>query len=261
MPAPGGPPQPAMEDKTRLEESHTEEAIARRISRVDGRSYLRDLVYGAVDGIVTTFAIVAGVAGARLSDNVVIILGLANLLADGASMAASNYLGARTERAEHDRARRAEEAQIGALPEGERAEIREIFRRKGFEGKQLDDVVEVITSDRELWIETMLTEELGLSRDTGDPRRAALATFVAFVVAGSLPLMVYAFQAITGVRLAHPFLWSSVMTGIAFVVVGALKGKWSGASPWRSVAETLAVGGGASVLAYGIGVLLRGFAH
>jgi VIT1/CCC1 family predicted Fe2+/Mn2+ transporter len=249
------------EAKERLEASHTEEAIARRISSVQGRSYLRDLVYGAVDGIVTTFAIVAGVAGARLADNVVIILGLANLLADGASMAASNYLGARTEHAEHERARRREEAQIRELPEGERAEVREIFRRKGFDGTQLDDVVEVITADRELWIETMLTEELGLSRDTADPKRAALATFVAFVVSGALPLLVYGFQALTGVRLEHPFLWSSVMTGVAFVVVGALKGKWSGAPPWRSAAETLVVGGGASALAYGIGVMLRGFAH
>lgn len=248
------------ESQARLEENHTEQAIAQRLARVEGRSYLRDLVYGAVDGIVTTFAIVAGVAGARLSDGVVIILGLANLLADGASMAASNYLGARTERAELERARRREESQIRALPDGERAEIREIFRRKGFSGQQLEDVVDVITSDPKLWVETMLTEELGLSRDPGDPRRAALATFVAFVIAGSLPLLVYVVQALTGVRLPHPFLWSSVMTGIAFVVVGALKGRWSGAPPWRSAAETLLVGGGASALAYAIGVLLRGFA-
>ena len=138
--------------------------------------------------------------------------------------------------------------------------VREIYRQKGFSGAQLDEIVEVITSDRELWLDTMLTEELGLSRDTADPRRAALATFVAFVLAGSLPLLVYGFEAATGVDFAHPFLWSSAMTGVAFLVVGALKGRWSGVRPWRSALETLAVGGGASALAYVIGVLLRGVA-
>jgi VIT1/CCC1 family predicted Fe2+/Mn2+ transporter len=250
-----------MDERARLEASHTPEAIRQRIAKVQGRSYLRDLVYGAVDGIVTTFAVVAGVAGARLSDGIVVVLGLANLLADGASMAASNYLGTRTEHAEVARARRREEAQIRALPDGERAEVREIYRQKGFSGAQLDEIVEVITSDRELWLDTMLTEELGLSRDTADPRRAALATFVAFVVAGALPLLVYGLQAATGVDLEHPFLWSSVMTGCAFLFVGALKGRWSGVRPWRSALETLLVGGGASVLAYVIGALLRGVAE
>ena len=105
-----------------------------------------------------------------------------------------------------------------------------------------------------------LTEELGLSRDTADPKRAAAATFVAFVVAGSLPLLVYGLEAATDVDLAHPFLWSSVMTAVAFLAVGALKGRYSGVRPWRSALETLLVGGGASALAYGIGALLRGVA-
>ena len=247
-------------ERSRLEASHTPEAIRRRIARVQGRSYLRDLVYGAVDGIVTTFAVVAGVSGARLSDGIVVVLGLANLLADGASMAGSNYLGTRTEGAEIARARRREEAQIRELPDGEKAEVREIYRQKGFDGAQLDAIVEVITADRELWLDTMLTEELGLSRETADPRRAALATFVAFVVAGSLPLAVYGLQAVSGVAFEHPFVWSSLTTGVAFLVVGALKGRWSGVRPWRSALETLLVGGGASALAYAIGVLLRGVA-
>lgn len=96
---------------TALKEDHSPRAVSARLSGAPAVSYLRDFIYGAVDGAVTTFAVVAGVAGARLDETVVIILGSANLLADGFSMAVSNFLGSRAERQQRERALRDERRQ------------------------------------------------------------------------------------------------------------------------------------------------------
>ena len=108
---------------------HSPEEIAERIGSPPGSGVLRDSVYGAIDGTVTTFAIVAGVAGAGLSPFVIVALGLANVLADGFSMAAANYSGTKAELDNMRRIRRIEERHIRDFPEGERREVREIFAR------------------------------------------------------------------------------------------------------------------------------------
>ena len=123
---------------SRLEHSHTPRAIAKRLSHGPRVSYLHDWVYGGIDGTVTTFAIMAGVVGANLSSTVVVVLGIANLLADGFSMAAGNFTGTKAQRDEYEQLRRMEERHIELAPEGEREEIRQIFKAKGFEGESLD---------------------------------------------------------------------------------------------------------------------------
>ena len=144
-----------------MEHEHSAQAIASRLSGKPSLSYLRDWVYGGIDGAVTTFAIVAGVVGAQLFNRIVLILGIANLIADGFSMAASNYSGTKAEHEEQARLR-AIERHIDVVPDGEREEIRQIFRGKGFRGQDLERTVEVITADRARWVDTMLAEEYGL---------------------------------------------------------------------------------------------------
>src|SRR5262249_18364307 len=138
---------------------------------------------------VTTFAVVSGVAGAGLPRHVAVILGVANLLADGFSMAVGNYLSTKADRQMVDRVRSMEESHIDQVHEGEREEIRQIFQAKGFQSPLLEQIVEVITNDRKQWVNTMLTEEFGLRLETPSPNRAAVATFAAFVLAGSIPLL------------------------------------------------------------------------
>src|SRR4051812_41805137 len=186
------PPQPPA---STLHEEHTPQAIAARIAAARQHSYLGDFILGAIDGTVTTFAIVAGVAGAGMPRGAAIVLGLANVLADGFSMAVSNYSKSHADRQVVDRIRLEEEMHIQEIPEGEREEIRQIFSRKGFEGPLLDEIVEVITRDRKQWVDTMLTEEWGLQLESPSPIRSAVSTFAAFVLAGMVPLVPLFFTA------------------------------------------------------------------
>lgn len=235
---------------------HTPQAIRARLERGVSASHLRDVVYGAIDGTVTTFAVVAGVVGAGLRPVVIIILGIANLAADGFSMAASNVLATRAERQQRERTIREEQRHITEIPEGEREEIRQIYAAKGFTGEDLDHAVDIITADRARWLDTMLREEHGLASVDVDPVRAGLATFVAFVVVGAIPLLAFIADLIRPGTVAAPFVWSSVLTALAFFGVGALKSRFVDQPWWRSGAETLALGSVAAGFAYAIGTLL-----
>jgi VIT1/CCC1 family predicted Fe2+/Mn2+ transporter len=238
-----------------VHEQHTPEAVAARLNEATNHSHLGDFVLGAVDGVVTTFAVVAGVAGAKYPGTIALVLGGANLLADGLSMAVGNYLGRKAEKEHVEKVRRIEKRHIDITPDGEREEIRQIFARKGFEGKTLERVVDVITSDRGRWVDTMVTEEFGLQLVTPSPVRAGLSTFAAFVLAGAIPLVPYAFlSALTPERM---FQVSSVATGLTFFGIGWLKGRVLGRPAIGAGIETLLVGGLAAATAYVVGVLLR----
>jgi VIT1/CCC1 family predicted Fe2+/Mn2+ transporter len=235
----------------RLEHAHTREAIRERLAAGPQHSYLRDFVYGGIDGAVTTFAIVSGVVGAELSPRVILILGTANLLADGLSMAAGNYLATRAEHEEVHHAETIERRHIAVSPKGERAEVREIFRQRGIEGELLDRVTDAITADRDRWVHTMLRDEYGLPASIRSPWRAAASTFAAFLVCGLVPLIPFV------MGLGSAFGTAAAATGVVFAAIGAIKSRWSPRPWWRSGLETLAVGGGAAVVAYLIGAWLR----
>ena len=239
-----------------LHDVHTPTAIASRLAGNMQHSYLGDFVLGAVDGTVTTFAIVAGVAGADLSSGVALVLGIANLVADGFSMAVGNYLSTKAERQVVDRVRKIEAQHIDEVPEGEREEIRQIFAAKGFEGNLLTQIVDVITEDRHRWIDTMVTEEFGLRLETPSPVRAALATFAAFIIAGFVPLAPFCFH---DAQSGNVFAISALTTGVTFFVIGLVKGHVVSRSKMLSGLETLLIGSAAAGLAYVIGVGLKQF--
>lgn len=213
--------------------------------------HLRDFVYGAIDGAVTTFAIVAGVQGAGLSHGIILALGTANVLADGFSMAASNYSGTKAERDDMNRLRAVKARRIDLDPDGEREEIRRILHGKGLDGAILEQAVTAISQNRAAWIELMLSDESGLNAQAPAPIRAALATFAAFLAAGLIPLSPYA------LGLDPAFRLSIAATGIVFFTIGALKSRWSLSAWWKSGIETLAIGAVAASIAYFVGTLFR----
>jgi VIT1/CCC1 family predicted Fe2+/Mn2+ transporter len=203
---------------------------------------------------VTTFAVVAGAVGAGFSGLVIVVLGFANLLADGFSMAISNYQGTKSQLERVEEARLSEERQIEEIPSGEREEVRQIFAAKGFSGETLERIVEVITNDHRLWVDTMLAEELGLEVEGPNPYRAAIATFVAFLVVGIIPLVPFLLpDLLTSIR----FLASAVATAVAFFGVGAAKGLILSRSALRSGLGTLLTGGTAAAIAFLVGALLQ----
>lgn len=231
-----------------LEHGHSRQEIRRRLASNPQQNYLRDMVYGAIDGVVTTFAVAAGVAGANLAPQVVLILGAANLLADGFSMAIANYSGTKTEHEQYARLIAIEHKHIAAVPDGEREEIRQIFARKGFEGENLERAVDAISADDSRWAQTMVLEEYGLAPLLRSPAKAGLCTFSAFVVFGSIPLVPY---------LAGGGIVSSALaTSAAFVLIGSLKSRWTVRSAWHSGLETLVIGGIAAIIAFATGHFL-----
>lgn len=243
-----------MPDHRATAADHRPERIRARLERRKGHDYLGDAVLGALDGCVTTFAVVAGATGGALAPLVIIILGFANLIADGFSMAVGNYHATRSHNEHVDKVRRHEAWHIDTIPEGEREEIRQIFARKGFAGEDLERVVDTITADRKVWLDTMLTEEYGLRLDGPDPIRAAAVTFVAFAVAGLVPLLPYLVPALEP---ATMFELSCVVTAAAFFAIGWLKGLALEQPRLRGAIQTLLTGGGAAILAYIAGHVLR----
>lgn len=237
-----------------LEHDHTPDAISARLAAGVRHNYLRDFVYGGIDGAVTTFAVVAGVTGAELSPAIVLVLGVANLIADGFSMAAGNYLGTRAEQDDLKHLAAREHRHIELAPDGEREEVRQIYAGKGFAGEDLERVVALITAERERWVDTMLVEEYGLPLEVRSPVLAAATTFGAFLLCGLAPLIPFVFGA------ERPFAAATLTTCVVFFLIGSIKAKWSITAWWKSGLTTLAIGAAAASLSYAVGVLLKGIA-
>ncbi len=223
-----------------------------------GSQYLGDMVYGGLDGIVTTFAVVSGVAGAELGTSVILIMGLANLFADGFSMATGAFLSAKSEQEVYDREYQREAWEVDHFPEGERAELVALYRARGYPEADAEALADIQTRDKTRWVQAMMVDELGLLPDEKKPIQSALATFLAFVVAGAVPLLVYLLGLVTPVAAGVSFPVSLVLSGLALFGLGAAKVLVTKLNPLRSGLEMLLVGGLAAGVAYVVGALLKG---
>lgn len=219
--------------------------------------YLKDFIFGANDGIVTTFAVVAGAAGANLSSFVVIILGFANLLGDGLSMGLGNFLGDRSDDAYNRGQRQKEFWEVERFPDIERAEVRGLLKdRWGLDGKLLDDMLAHLTSTPQRWVDFMMREELDVVNESAGTKAAAkhgFAMFVDFCLAGFIPLLPFVVPGL------HPmaFELSIALSGLTFFVIGSLRARLSPVRWWVAGLEVFLIGSVASGAAYLIGKILE----
>ncbi|HSF95523.1 MAG TPA: VIT1/CCC1 transporter family protein [Thermohalobaculum sp.] len=221
--------------------------------------FLREIVYGGNDGIVTTFAVVAGFAGAGAKGAAVVggiavlLFGLANLFADATSMALGAFLSARSEADIYRSARARELDEIHRNPDLERAELVEILRTKNVPDPDIAAFADLYGRNPELLADFMMQNEIGMSDPTGgNPAQDALATFLAFLFFGAIPLIPY--------FLMEPdratFHWSVFATFAALVLLGLLRWRVTAETAIRCVAETVAVGGICAAIAYLVGMLV-----
>lgn len=226
-------------------------SIKKRLKRNGNHTYLSDMIYGGIDGSISTLAIVAGVAGAGLSIRINIILGIASLIADAFSMATSNYVSVRSEFDKFEYYSAIVTEQIDDNPQQEIEKVRQIYKHKGFDEEARDHIARVITSDKTQWLKTMLREEYGLPESVRFPWTAAIATFIAFIICGVVPLLPYLLS------FPKPFEFACGLTGMTFFMIGSIKSRWSIYSWWRSGLTTLVVGGIAALIAFYIGYFVE----
>ena len=218
--------------------------------------YIKSFVYGGLDGIITTFAVVAGVAGASLASKIVLILGFANLVADGISMAIGDYLSTNAEndynRAEHER----ETWEVEHYPEGEKKEMIKLYREKGIPEEDARQITEILSKHKEAWVDVMMKEELGIIEDDESPLKNALVTFISFGIFGFIPLLTYVAANFVPSIVPYTFITACALTGGTLFLLGAAKSKVTDTRWYKAGIEMLLVGGIAAIAAYLVGVLL-----
>lgn len=221
------------------------------------QEYLGEFVYGGIDGAVTTFAVVSGAVGAGLDNKVIIILGFANLLADGFAMSVGAYLSTKSVKDNYNKHKLIEYWEVDNLPEYEREEVKDIYRNKGFEGHLLEQVVDTITADKDRWVDVMMKDELLMSEETKSPVMMGLVTYISFILIGLIPLIIYVWD-YAGNFPGNLFVWTSILTSLAFIFIGFLKSYVTQTSKLKGILETLILGILAATVSYFVGDILEG---
>ena len=237
-----------------------EEHLRREHKKNAFSEYLREIVYGGNDGIVTTFAVVAGFAGAQSSTDMmtvplvsVLLFGLANLFADGLSMSVGSFLSLRADQEVYANEKNKEAHEIHHDPENEYAETIEILSRKGFSTKDATTLAAILRKNHTYWTDFMMKDELEMQNpEKENPFSIAVATFISFTIFGAIPLLPYIFR-----MEGNIFPISLLCTGGALILLGLLRSIVA-RQPWlRGISETLLLGGLSAGVAYAVGSFFR----
>ncbi len=210
---------------------------------------VRDIVIGMSDGLTVPFALAAGISGAGAATKIVVLAGLAEIAAGSIAMGLGGYLAARTDAEHYMTEKQRENWEIDNLPEREKQEVVDVFKGYGLEDEHITPIIDAMIKKRDQWIDFMMRFELGL--EAPDPRRArvsALTIGLSYIVGGFIPLSSY----ILIPHLATALVVSVIVTLIALLVFGYVKGRFTGTKPVRSGFQTMLVGG----LAAGVAFLL-----
>lgn len=215
---------------------------------------LRAAVFGVNDGLVSIACLVMGVAGASSEQGVILLTGVAGLLAGALSMAAGEYVSMRSQREMFEYQIGLERDELAQYPNEEAAELALIYRARGMQADEAKALADRMIADPEMGLDTLAREELGLNPDElGSPWTAAVSSFFSFVAGGAIPLLPYLFS-----LQRHPLLVAIVLTGIALFVVGSVLSLFTGRGALWGGLRMLAIGGAAGVVTYLLGDWMGG---
>lgn len=221
-------------------------------------SNLRDIILGGQDGLVNVLGIILGLAVASQDLRIILVGGLAATFAESVSMAAVAYTSKRAEQSFFEGELERERWEIRETPEAEKEEIREIYRKKGFSDKLLDDVVEKITSNEEVWLDEMMRSELGLLPvETRHALRSGVVVGLAAVVGSLVPLLPFLFLKMLQLTIGQAILVSLTISAITLFVVGAYKAKTTIGDWKKSGAEIAVIGIVSALVGYLVGLLFK----
>jgi VIT1/CCC1 family predicted Fe2+/Mn2+ transporter len=212
---------------------------------------VRDVVIGMSDGLTVPFALAAGLSSTLSATHLVLTAGAAEIAAGALAMGLGGYLAARTDREHYLSELAREQKETIETPDEERAEVASILREYGVEERAIEGVVESLARDHGRWVKFMMRFELGLEApDPAREKKSAVTIALSYIAGGIVPLWPYL------VVKSHPLVVSCGVTLCALLVFGAIKGRLTGAPPWRSGLQTLLVGGLAAAAAFGLARLL-----
>ncbi len=212
---------------------------------VEGGELVRQITFGANDGIVSIFALLAGVAGANQSPTTILIALLAATIAGAISMAAGEYISAKGENEFFNHEIMQERREIALVPELEKEELRLIYQDKGFSGAELESIVDTISKDEDQWVKEMVIEELGVAEiEEKIGFKTAGVIFIAFVLGSLFPVLPYVIIVIGGISVADmTIFWiATAVTFLVLFLVGAMKKYVTGVNWLKSGVEMLIVG-------------------
>jgi vacuolar iron transporter family protein len=214
---------------------------------------LADVILGGQDGLVNVLGIVLGVAAATSDPRIVMVAGLAATFAESVSMAAVAYTATLAETAHFESELEREYRHVRKVPAVEREEIREIYRQKGFEGEFLDQIVDKITADEDVWVGVMMAEEHQLTPSSrSDAARSALVVGIAAIVGSLIPLAPFLFLSVGA------SIWIAlIVSALTLFVVGVYKARITVGHPGKSGLEMAAIGTVSALVGYLVGLILK----
>jgi VIT1/CCC1 family predicted Fe2+/Mn2+ transporter len=210
---------------------------------------VRDIVIGMADGLTVPFALAAGLSGTNVSTSLVVTAGLAEVAAGSIAMGLGGYLAAKSDAEHYVSEKHREETEILTLPHIERDEVAEVFREYGLEAPEIEPIIRAFEKNHPAWVDFMMRFELGLEEP--DPKRAlrsAITIAGAYIVGGLIPLSPY--MVVSKTETLKGLLVSIVVTLIALLVFGYIKGHFTGTRPIRSALQTTLIGGIAAAAAF-----------
>lgn len=251
---------PTQEERNTLLKEHVHDAH----HQTPFENYFKEVIYGGIDGIITTFAVVAGFSGAAFSNEtttqlsflLVLLFGLANLFADGVSMGLGNFLSVKSDQDLYKVARAKEAKEVRDNPQFEFDETVTILMQKGYTQEDATAMARLYQKNEPYWVDFMMVHELHIEDPRGsNPLFTGMATFLSFLIFGAIPLLPF----ILGLSADRDtiFIYSTIGTFIALTLLGLLKWKVVGSHLGKSLFEVIAVGGSAAFVAFLVGTFFK----